>query len=77
MLTPPPLLPNFSCNNPPFLIKIKKRAKNVKYLQSLNIMVNLHQNIYIEIFKIIFLSFSAIIMKIDNLYTFMYPVHKI
>ena len=28
MLTPTPTTPNFNCNSPPFLIKIKRRAKN-------------------------------------------------
>ena len=28
MLKPTPTTPNFNCNNPPFLIKIKRRAKN-------------------------------------------------
>ena len=26
--TPTPMTPNFNCNSPPFLIKIKRRAKN-------------------------------------------------
>ena len=26
--TPTPTTPNFNCNSPPFLIKIKRRAKN-------------------------------------------------
>ena len=29
MLTPTPTTLNFNCNSPPFLIKIKRRAKNV------------------------------------------------
>ena len=29
MLTPTPTTPNFNCNSPPFLIKIKRRAKKV------------------------------------------------
>ena len=32
MLTPTPTKPNFNCNSPPFLIKIKRRANNEKII---------------------------------------------